>query len=118
MSSKADDFDVRYRDMREAVRGRPGTADYDLGYDTPGWDTDGFRSVGTALRDEPGRPPQPGRPRQPGRPHRAGRPRRGRPDRSAVKVKGSWWRHWTLRKALGVLLGLVGAITVLGAIAV
>ncbi|MBV9207291.1 MAG: penicillin-binding protein, partial [Actinobacteria bacterium] len=58
-----------------------------------------------------------------------GRGRRGGPagpdgpgrrdqDRARVKVQGSWWRHWTLRKALGVLLGLAGAITVLGAIAV
>ncbi|MBV8399745.1 MAG: hypothetical protein JOZ17_13545, partial [Acetobacteraceae bacterium] len=51
MSSKADDFDVRYRD----VPGGPGwdsgaggdyvgAADYDLGYDANGWDTQGFRS--------------------------------------------------------------------------
>ena len=39
-------------------------------------------------------------------------------DRPRVKVKGSWWRHWTLRKALGVLLGVVGGIVVLGAVAV
>jgi membrane peptidoglycan carboxypeptidase len=35
-----------------------------------------------------------------------------------AKVKGSWWRHWTVRKALGVLLGGVGAFIVLGAVAV
>ena len=39
-------------------------------------------------------------------------------DRTRVKVKGSWWRHWTWRKALGVLLASVGAFLVLGAIAV
>ena len=44
--------------------------------------------------------------------------RRRRLDRPQVKVKGSWWRHWTLRKALGVLLGLVGGMVVLGAVAV
>ncbi|MGC1568077.1 MAG: hypothetical protein WA794_18875, partial [Trebonia sp.] len=69
MSSKADDFDVRYRDDRDdrawgtgADGDRPnggygdggyagndhgalgGTVDYDLGYDANGWDTQGFRS--------------------------------------------------------------------------
>ena len=52
MSSKADDFDVRFRDVGEAAPGRPadggfrgnaGDVDYDLGYDDPGWDTQGFR---------------------------------------------------------------------------
>ena len=38
MSSKADDFDVRYRDT-----GTAGDVDYDLGYDAEGWDTQGFR---------------------------------------------------------------------------
>jgi len=45
------------------------------------------------------------------------RGRRGR-NRSKVKVKGSWWRHWTLRKVLGLLLAIVGVVVVLGAIAV
>ena len=69
MSSKADDFDVRYRDDRDdrawgdgadgdfASGGygagthagndhgaAGGTVDYDLGYDANGWDTQGFRS--------------------------------------------------------------------------
>jgi len=35
-----------------------------------------------------------------------------------VKVKGSWWRHWTIRKALGVLLSVIGAFIVLAAIAI
>jgi len=35
-----------------------------------------------------------------------------------VKVKGSWWRHWTLRKAIGVLLAVVGGFLVLGVVAV
>ena len=38
-------------------------------------------------------------------------------NRTRVKVKGSWWRHWTLAKAVGVLLAAVGAVIVLGAIA-
>jgi hypothetical protein len=50
MSSKADDFDVRYSARGSAAR-RPGGAyrdnpeeiDFDLGYDSPGWDTQGFR---------------------------------------------------------------------------
>ncbi|MGH3161529.1 MAG: transglycosylase domain-containing protein, partial [Streptosporangiaceae bacterium] len=47
----------------------------------------------------------------------AGPGRRGL-DRPRVKVKGSWWRHWTLRKAVGVLLGVAGGIVVLGAVVV
>ena len=53
MSSKADDFDVRYRDVGTAgdvrpaadggYRGGAGDVDYDLGYDAEGWDTQGFR---------------------------------------------------------------------------
>jgi membrane peptidoglycan carboxypeptidase len=35
-----------------------------------------------------------------------------------VKVKGSWWRHWTWRKALGVVLGVAGAFIILGAVAI
>ena len=42
----------------------------------------------------------------------------GRRRRDGAKVKGSWWRHWTLRKALGLLLSIVGAFIVLGAFAV
>jgi membrane peptidoglycan carboxypeptidase len=80
------------------------------------------RATGTiqaehALRPSPAPGPRgPGRPGGPGGPtgpHGPSGPRRGR-----VKVKGSWWRHWTLRKALGVLLSLVGAFIVLGALAV
>ena len=51
MSSKADDFDVRYRDVGTAGHGRPAAdggyrgnaadVDYDLGYDAEGWDTQG-----------------------------------------------------------------------------
>src|SRR6516225_3897862 len=65
VSSKADDFDVRYRDVRDGpgwddgsddgyavTRNHPpgtvdvlgGTVDYDLGYGATGWDTQGFRS--------------------------------------------------------------------------
>ncbi len=70
----------------------------------------------------PGGPAGPGGPFGPGGPGGpAGPGRRGlrRRDGSAVtKVKGSWWRHWTWRKALGVLLACVGGIVVLGAIAV
>ena len=89
MSSKADDFDVRYRDAGAAGRGRPapdggyrgnaGDVDYDLGYDSTGWDTQGFRrpetdftdtheagrsydvghgGVGTAVRPDHGRAPR------------------------------------------------------------
>ena len=92
MSSKADDFDVRYRDAGPAEHGRPaadggyrgnaGDVDYDLGYDSPGWDAQGFRhpeadfidshesgrsrdmergGVGTVVRPDPGHAPR-GRP--------------------------------------------------------
>jgi membrane peptidoglycan carboxypeptidase len=66
----------------------------------------------------PEHPVQPGRRSSPrGFRGPARRGPRGR-DSSRIKVKGSWWRHWTLRKALGVLLGAIGALIVLGAIAV
>ncbi len=75
MSSKADDFDVRYRDGRDGrawgqgVNGPEdghaadgshagddhgafgGTVDYDLGYDANGWDTQGFRSPAAGYLD-------------------------------------------------------------------
>jgi membrane peptidoglycan carboxypeptidase len=219
VSSKADDFDVRYRDAGTAGRGRlaadggyrgnAGDVDYDLGYDSTGWDTQGFRrpeagfddgqeagrsrdsgrgGVGTAVRPDHGRAPRgrrdgsharptgpsagpaagaeestqlnweneatggmwapevpgglggvvppggspvpgrgrrgsggtggPGGPRRPRGPRGLAGPGRRGLGRPRVKVKGSWWRHWTLRKALGVLLGIVGGIVVLGAVAV
>jgi membrane peptidoglycan carboxypeptidase len=175
VSSKADDFDVRYRDGQDGrawgngadggdvgddhgVFG--GTVDYDLGYDANGWDTQGFRSPAAGYLDNhetaelengaprgnghggshartastplgyapdspgstgPWLPGQPG-PRQPGRRGRRAKP--GGPTGPGgsrgprVRVKGSWWRHWTWRKALGVALGGIGAFIVLGAIAV
>ena len=67
----------------------------------------------------PGGPGGPGGPRRPRGPRGLSGPGRRGLGRSQVKVKvkGSWWRHWTLRKALGVLLGGIGAIVILGAIA-
>jgi membrane peptidoglycan carboxypeptidase len=215
VSSKAEDFDVRYRDAGTAGHGRPaadggyrgnaGDVDYDLGYDSTGWDTQGFRrpeagfgdgpeadrssaatrgGVGTAVRPDHGRAPRgrrdgsharvedptestqlnwdneatgslltpelpprgrrgshaggpagpglggpgldgpgldgpgPGGPRRPRGPRGLAGPGRRGLDHPRVKVKGSWWRHWTLRKALGVLLSMVGGIVVLGAVAV
>ena len=211
MSSKAEDFDVRYRDAGTAGHGRPvtdggyrgnaGDVDYDLGYDSTGWDTQGFRrpeagfgdgpeadqsraagrgGVGTAVRPDHGHAPRgsharaadpaadpaestqlnwdneatgslltpglpargrrgshgggpggpggmgpgdpglggPGGPRRPRGPRGLAGPGRRGLDRPRVKVKGSWWRRWTLRKAVGVLLGVVGGIVVLGAVAV
>jgi membrane peptidoglycan carboxypeptidase len=43
-------------------------------------------------------------------------PRRRGQDRA--KVKGSWWRHWTLRKVIGLVLSIIGAFIVFGAFAV
>ena len=208
MSSKADDFDVRYRDVGTAAdvrpaadggyRGGAGDVDYDLGYDAEGWDTQGFRrpeadyldshepgyaggigadaahasggsagaGVGTAVRPDrwrtlrgrregsharaagsdetsqlgweadtaaglwtpeapgdaghrgaPGGPPGPGGPRRPRGPWGFGGPGRRGLNRTGVKVKGSWWRHWTWQKAVGMLLAVLGAVIVLGAIA-
>ena len=185
MSSKADDFDVRYREsgqarngLAAATGGYGGTVDYDLGYDANGWDTNGFRSpeagyvasnAGTAGQASahatrsagsheeltgpyqsggastqeftplqwdsgPGMPaghPSAPRPSVPRRTdsrrtdsrhgHRAtglrGPERRGL-DRPPVKVKGSWWRHWTLRKAIGLLFSVIGGFVVLGAVVV
>ena len=66
----------------------------------------------------PGGPEGPGGPRRPRGPRGFGGPgRRGLVDRTRVKVKGSWWRHWTWQKAAGVLLAGLGAVIVLGAIA-
>ncbi len=161
MSSKADDFDVRYRDGRDgrdwgdgpngsgdryAAAGSNsgdehgvlgGTVDYDLGYDANGWDTQGFRSPAAGYLDNhetahlgeggaggngrggshaPATSTQEvGQPNW--SPGSTGGPRgpRGGPK---IKVKGSWWRHWTLRKALGLLLACIGGLIVLGAIAV
>jgi membrane peptidoglycan carboxypeptidase len=62
-------------------------------------------------------PDQPGQPMQPGRRGRSGGPR-GPQGPRAPKVKGSWWRHWTWRKALGVLLSIIGGIIVLLVVAV
>ena len=58
----------------------------------------------------------PGGPRRPAGP--GGLRKSGHRSPAQTKVKGSWWRHWTLRKALGVLLACVGAVVVLGAIVV
>jgi membrane peptidoglycan carboxypeptidase len=185
VSSKADDFDVRYRDGRDgrawgngAEEGDNGgyasndhgalggTVDYELSYDANGWDTQGFRSptagyldnhdtanLGSATQrgngrggsharttgsqqvdppswapDAPGStgpwlPVPPGPPVPPGRRGRRAKPGGGGPQgprgpQQKVKVKGSWWRHWTWRKALGVLLSIIGGFIVLIAAAV
>jgi membrane peptidoglycan carboxypeptidase len=45
---------------------------------------------------------------------RNGGGRGGRP----AKRKGSWWRHWTLKKAIAVFLGACGGVVAVGAILV
>jgi len=78
--------------------------------DTPG-------STGPWLPDQPGQPgTQPGRRGRRAKPGGPGGPRGPRSPRQ--KVKGSWWRHWTWRKALGVLLGTIGGFIILIAIAI
>ena len=98
-----------------------------------GWEseaTDGLwtpEAPGRAGRGSRGGPTGPGGPGAPRRPRGlrglralSGPGRRGldRSPRTRVKVKGSWWRHWTLRKALGVFLAIIGGFIVLGAIVV
>jgi membrane peptidoglycan carboxypeptidase len=68
-------------------------------------------STGPWFPDQPQQPGWRGRRAGPGGP-------RGPQGGPKVKVKGSWWRHWTWRKALGVLFACIGAVVVLGALAV
>ena len=70
-------------------------------------------------RARPGGPQGPDGPGGPQGPRGPLGPRRPRTPRGPrVKVKGSWWRHWTWRKALGVLLGAIGAFIILGAVVI
>jgi len=77
-------------------------------------------STGPWLPDQPGppgrQPGRRGRRAKPGGPGGPGGPRAPRGQR--VKIKGSWWRHWTWRKALGVVLGIIGGFIILGALAI
>ena len=74
-------------------------------------------STGPWLPVPPGSPVPPGRRGRRARSGGPGGPRgpRGGPK---VKFKGSWWRHWTLRKALGVLLACIGGLIILLVVAV
>ena len=87
-----------------------------------GWESEATGALWTP--DAPGRagrgdgPDGPGGPRRPRGPRGFGGPGRRGLDRTRGKVKGDWWRHWTWQKAVGVLLAGVGALIVLGAIAV
>jgi len=86
--------------------------------DPPDWTPDAPGSTGPWLPVPPGPPAPPGRGRR-ARPGSPGGPRGPRgPRGQQVKVKGSWWRHWTWRKALGVLLSIIGGFIVLLALAV
>ena len=86
------------------------------------WESEATGALWTP--DAPGRagrgdgPGGPGGPRRPRGPRGFGGPGRRGLDRTRGKVKGDWWRHWTWQKAVGVLLAGVGALIVLGAIAV
>jgi membrane peptidoglycan carboxypeptidase len=96
--------------------------------DTQAWAPEVPGSTGPWLPDQTGQTGQTGQLNQPGRRARTGGshgpqgplgpqgPRGPRGPR--VKVKGSWWRHWTWRKALGVMLGIIGGFIVLGAVVV
>jgi len=90
----------------------PGRADLLV----PGAPARGHRGSGPGGPRGPGRAQTPQGPQGPGGPRGLTGP--GRRGRTRSKVKGSWWRHWTVRKVLGVLLAVVGGVVVLGAIAV
>ena len=84
-----------------------------------GWESEATGALWAP--EAPGRGDGPGGPGGPRRPRGLrgfGGPGRRGLDRTRVKVKGDWWRHWTLRKAVGVLLATAGAFIVLGALAV
>jgi membrane peptidoglycan carboxypeptidase len=59
----------------------------------------GYGPTGAGGPGGPGRGRGPGGPRRPGGPGRGGGIGRGKNG----KIKGSWWRHWTWKKALAVL---------------
>jgi membrane peptidoglycan carboxypeptidase len=84
----------------------PDAPDAPHGPDAP----DAPGSTGPWLPVPPGSPLAPGRR---GRRARTGGPGGPKPPRGGAKVKGSWWRHWTWRKALGVLLSIIGGMIVL-----
>jgi membrane peptidoglycan carboxypeptidase len=65
----------------------------------------GYGRRGTGYSGERG-PGAPGGPGGPGRGHG--------PGLSSVKASGSWWRHWTWRKALGVAGTAVGGLILAG----
>jgi len=71
------------------------------------------QELGSPAWAPPG-PHGPGGQQGPGGPQGPG----GGPRGPRVKVKGSWWRHWTWRKALGVVLGVIGAFIIAGAVTV
>jgi membrane peptidoglycan carboxypeptidase len=83
--------------------------------EAPGRGSRGNHGGGPSGPDGPNGPRGPRRPR--GLRGFGGPGRRGL-DGPRVKVKGSWWRHWTWRKVVGVLLAAIGAVIVLGAIAI
>jgi membrane peptidoglycan carboxypeptidase len=76
-----------------------------------------YGSTGPSAPDRPGGSGRGGGPAEFSSPGRQARDRSGALAAPA-KVKGSWWRHWTVRKALAVLLGGIGAFIVLCTIAV
>jgi len=87
--------------------GGPSGGGYGAGADATAYDA-------TAYQAPPGGP---GRPGGPGGPGRGGRGRGpggpGGPGRRNGKVKGSWWRHWTWKKALGIVAAGFGVFILL-----
>ena len=107
------------RARREASHARPGGPAVGAEESTQlNWETEATGSLWAPEAPVRGRRAAHGSPAGPrGLRNLTGPGRRGA-DRTRVKVKGSWWRHWTLRKAVGVLLAVLGGIVVLSAVAV
>jgi membrane peptidoglycan carboxypeptidase len=96
----------------------PGTSQGTQSYQAEpfGAETIASSPVGTGTIAAPARRSRHGAPGAPRGPRGPRRPRGpGGPGGSGgkVKVKGSWWRHWTIRKAIGVFLSLIGLFIVL-----
>jgi membrane peptidoglycan carboxypeptidase len=75
------------------------------------WAPEAPGTAGPWLPDQPQQPGRRGHRARPGSPGGPGGPQGPRGPR--VKVKGSWWRHWTWRKVVGVLLSIIGGLVVL-----
>jgi membrane peptidoglycan carboxypeptidase len=101
---------------RLGLNGAPGGYDddgYDDGFDDSiGYGTPRGGRAGTALRDHgTARSAPPARTR--GRRRAGGGSGDGWDDGPRTRRKGSWWRHWTWKKALAVAAGMIAGLMLL-----